>query len=87
MAENLRLGLVREGLTTGGSSQIIPVIIGNSGKTLSVAEKLRASGFWVTAVRPPTVPANTARLRLSLSTAFIPEALASLPGLIKSTLG
>ena len=87
IAENLRLELVREGLTTGGSSQIIPVIIGNSGKTLSVAEKLRASGFWVTAVRPPTVPANTARLRLSLSTAFIPEALASLPGLIKSALG
>jgi len=87
LAENLRLELVQEGLTTGGSSQIIPVIIGDSSKTLSVAEKLRASGFWVTAVRPPTVPANTARLRLSLNTAFIPEDLASLPALIKSTLG
>jgi len=87
LAKNLRLGLIQEGLTTGGSSQIIPVIIGDSAKTLSVAEKLRTSGFWVTAVRPPTVPANTARLRLSLSTAFIPEDLASLPGLIKNALG
>ena len=87
LAKNLRLGLIREGLTTGGSSQIIPVIIGDSAATLSAAEKLRASGFWVTAVRPPTVPANTARLRLSLSTAFIPEDLDSLPGLIKSALG
>lgn len=87
MGENLRQELVREGLTTGGSSQIIPVIIGDSGKALSVAEKLQASGFWVTAVRPPTVPANTARLRLSLSTAFTPEDLASLPILIKNALG
>jgi len=87
LAKNLRLGLIREGLATGGSSQIIPVIIGDSAATLSAAEKLRASGFWVTAVRPPTVPANTARLRLSLSTAFIPEDLDSLPGLIKSALG
>lgn len=87
MAENLRQRLVREELATGGSSQIIPVIIGNSEKTLSVAKKLRASGFWLTAVRPPTVPSNTARLRLSLSTAFVPEDLALLPGLIKNTLG
>ena len=86
LAENLRQELLREGLMTGGSSQIIPVLIGDSGKTISVAEKLRASGFWVTAVRPPTVPANTARLRLSLSAAFTPADLASLPSLIKTTL-
>ncbi len=87
LAKNLRLELIREGLTTGGSSQIIPIIIGDSAETLSVAKKLRTSGFWVTAVRPPTVPANTARLRLSLNTAFIPEDLASLPVLIKNALG
>ena len=87
MAELLRRELVREGLTTGGASQIIPVLIGDSTKTLAAAEKLRAGGFWVTAVRPPTVPAGTARLRLSLSAPFSPEDLAPLPGLIKTALG
>lgn len=86
-AEVLRRELAREGLTTGGASQIIPVIIGDSGKTLAVAEKLRADGFWVTAVRPPTVPAGTARLRLSLSASFSTEDLAPLPGLIKTAFG
>jgi len=87
MAANLRRALTGEGLTTAGSSQIIPVIIGNSGETLTVAEKLRTSGYWVTAVRPPTVPANTSRLRLSLSNAFAQADLAPLPGLIKNALG
>lgn len=87
MAQSLRHELAGQGLTTGGASQIIPVIIGNSSKTLDAAEKLRAGGFWVTAVRPPTVPAGTARLRLSLSASFHQEDLAPLPALIKTALG
>jgi 8-amino-7-oxononanoate synthase len=87
MAEWLRKELVQMGLTTGGTSQIIPVIIGDSSETLAASEKLQAAGFWATAVRPPTVPANTARLRLSLGAALQREDLAPLPGLIKSALG
>lgn len=87
LADNLRRELIDHGLATGGSSQIIPVIIGDSARTVAAAEKLRASGFWVTAVRPPTVPANTARLRLSISAAFTPEDLEPLPALIKDALG
>ena len=50
-----------------GPSQIIPVMIGNSAKALAVAAELRRSGIYVKAVRPPTVPENTARLRFSIT--------------------
>ncbi|PKF63852.1 8-amino-7-oxononanoate synthase [Psychromonas sp. psych-6C06] len=47
---------------------IQPIIIGDSKKTLIVAEQLKKFGFWVTAIRPPTVPVNSARLRITLTT-------------------
>lgn len=47
---------------------IQPLIIGDSQQALSVAQTLQNLGFWVTAIRPPTVPANTARLRITLTT-------------------
>ena len=40
---------------------------------MTLAEKLRERGCWVTAIRPPTVPAGTARLRLTLSAAHQDE--------------
>ena len=48
-------------------SQILPIVIGESGPTLRLAEKLQAAGFDVRAIRPPTVPAGTARLRISIT--------------------
>ena len=48
-------------------SHIIPIIIGDEMKTLAAAEKLKEQGILVAAIRPPTVPANTSRLRISLS--------------------
>ena len=48
---------------------IQPLMIGDSGAAMDVAEALRERGFWVPAIRPPTVPAGTARLRVSLSAA------------------
>ncbi len=50
-----------------GPSQIIPVMVGDSGKALAVAEKLRQSHIYVKAVRPPTVPEGSARLRFSIT--------------------
>lgn len=47
---------------------IQPLIIGDSKKTLQLAQQLKDLGFWVTAIRPPTVPKNTARLRITLTT-------------------
>lgn len=48
---------------------IQPVIVGSNEKALAVSARLREQGFFVPAIRPPTVPANTARLRVSLSAA------------------
>lgn len=50
-----------------GEAQIVPVIIGENNKTVIIAEQLRAKGFYILPVRPPTVPVNTSRLRLSLT--------------------
>ena len=57
---------------------IQPVIIGDNHETLRVSEALYERGLWVPAIRPPTVPKGSARLRISLSAAHQPEHLARL---------
>jgi 8-amino-7-oxononanoate synthase len=52
---------------TEAGSQIIPIIIGEAEKALQISNKLYESGFLVHAIRPPTVPVNTSRLRFSFS--------------------
>ena len=47
-------------------SQIIPIVLQTNEKVLSFHEKLKRHGIWIPAIRTPTVPANTARLRLNL---------------------
>jgi 8-amino-7-oxononanoate synthase len=48
---------------------IQPLVVGDSGKAMALSDALLAQGIWVPAIRPPTVPAGTARLRVSLSAA------------------
>ncbi|GGB99005.1 8-amino-7-oxononanoate synthase [Oxalicibacterium flavum] len=48
---------------------IQPLVIGDNGEALRVAAALYEQGLWVPAIRPPTVPAGTARLRVTLSAA------------------
>ncbi len=48
-------------------SPIVPIIIGEDAAAVAIAEQLQAKGFDIRAIRPPTVPAGTARLRLSLN--------------------
>jgi 8-amino-7-oxononanoate synthase len=48
-------------------SQILPLILGEDARAMAVAARLQAAGFDVRGIRPPTVPAGTARLRLSLT--------------------
>lgn len=52
--------------TPGGDTPIIPVVIGDNHRAVEVARALQADGFDVWAVRPPTVPSGTARLRISV---------------------
>ncbi len=61
------------GRITHSQSAIQPLIVGDNSRALSLAERLRQKGCWVTAIRPPTVPAGTARLRLTLTAAHQPE--------------
>ena len=48
-------------------SPIVPIVLGDSRRTSRAAEALRERGFLVAAIRPPTVPEGTARLRLTFS--------------------
>lgn len=65
-----RAGAAQLPLTLAGSQTAIqPLIVGENGAALALAAQLRERGCWVTAIRPPTVPAGTARLRLTLSAA------------------
>lgn len=58
------------GLDTGRSaSQIIPVIVGENRLAVEVSRRIRERGILAAAIRPPTVPAGTARLRLSVTLA------------------
>lgn len=50
-----------------GDSPVVPVPVGAETETMRVAARLRERGFRVGAIRPPTVPAGTSRLRLSLN--------------------
>ena len=54
---------------TASQSAIQPLIVGENARALHLAQTLREKGIWVTAIRPPTVPAGTARLRLTLTAA------------------
>jgi len=55
------------------ASQIIPLIVGPSARAVELSAALAARGYSAPAIRPPSVPANSARLRISLSWAHDPE--------------
>ena len=60
-------GLAAAGFTTHqGETPIFPLIVGDPGRTVAMSEQLWEAGIWVPAIRPPTVPAGTSRLRLSV---------------------
>jgi 8-amino-7-oxononanoate synthase len=67
-AEYLREHLAAAGIMAlPGTSQIVPVVVGENTLATSVAASLQADGFDVRAIRPPSVPEGTARLRLSVN--------------------
>lgn len=67
LARQLRGELTARGWDIGPSvSQIVPVIVGDAERAVSLSAKLEAEGILAPAIRPPTVPRGQARLRLSL---------------------
>jgi 8-amino-7-oxononanoate synthase len=70
LAARLRRGCAQAGIALlASASPIQPVVLGDSARALAVSERLFAAGFWVAAIRPPTVPRGSARLRITLSAA------------------
>jgi 7-keto-8-aminopelargonate synthetase-like enzyme len=68
LAANVRSRLANDGFVLPSSdSPILPIILGNEQAALEAAGVLQDQGLWVIAIRPPTVPRGTSRLRVTLS--------------------
>lgn len=84
LSQAWRDGLVEAGFAVPtGDSPIIPLILGDSDVALRYATALRAAGFMVSAIRPPTVPVRTGRIRISLRRGLSPAVLASFVSALK----
>jgi len=73
-------------IETNSNSQIIPVIFGDDKKAVKAAEQLQSLGYFILPIRPPTVPPNTSRLRLSLTANMDFESIKKLVTFIKNEL-
>ena len=60
------------------ASQIVPLIVGSSARAVELSAALAARGYWAPAIRPPSVPADSARLRIGLSWAHDAEMIEGL---------
>jgi 8-amino-7-oxononanoate synthase len=71
LSRRFQQGLRERGINAGSESSttIVPVVVGDAARALAISAKLEQAGFLVTAIRPPTVPPGTARLRVTLSAA------------------
>jgi 8-amino-7-oxononanoate synthase len=76
LVARFRAGAAAIGLQLMDSATPIqPILVGDSGRALRLSQMLRERGLLVTAIRPPTVPAGSARLRVTLSAAHSVEQL------------
>ncbi len=67
-------------------SPIVPIIIGDEKKTLTISKLLYKKGFLVGAIRPPTVPINTSRLRVAFNATHTKKQIEELAFIIKKNL-
>ncbi|MCY1451018.1 8-amino-7-oxononanoate synthase [compost metagenome] len=79
LIRRFREGAAQIGLTLMDSpTPIQPILIGDSGRAMKLSALLRERGILVGAIRPPTVPVGSARLRVTFSAAHSEEQLESL---------
>ncbi|WP_230292225.1 8-amino-7-oxononanoate synthase [Croceicoccus sp. Ery5] len=79
LGKQLRAGLARLGMDTGGSTtQIVPAIIGAEEDALRLSSLLEERGMIAAAIRPPTVPPGTSRLRIALRASHSEDDVAQL---------
>lgn len=70
-----------------GKTQICPFIVGDNARTLELSKVLSEAGYFVPAIRPPTVPQGTARLRISLRGDIYPKELERLKEILDAYPG
>ena len=68
------------------ASAVVPVIVGEAGAALDASRLLEEEGFLVVAIRPPTVPEGTARLRLAFTAGHPEETIARLADLVRTRI-
>jgi 8-amino-7-oxononanoate synthase len=61
-----RAELERQAVEAGGGHYIVPVVVGDDARAVEAAERLQQAGWDIRAIRPPSVPGGTARLRVSV---------------------
>lgn len=72
--------------TLDSSTQIIPAVIGSAEDALAAAQRLENAGILTVAIRPPTVPEGTSRLRLTLNSSLDEEGMQRLLGAVAASL-
>ena len=88
MAEVFRGKLRALGVDTlASSTQIVPAVVGDANSALELSDRLRKAGIFAPAVRPPTVPEGTSRIRFSLTTALSDEEFEEILGIIEKVFG
>ncbi|ACT69571.1 8-amino-7-oxononanoate synthase [Neorickettsia risticii str. Illinois] len=86
MASKVRKSLSQEGYNIGNSTNhIVPIILGEEEKALALKKRLLEKRIIVSAVRPPTVPVNTSRIRIALCAFHTKNDITRLLQNIKST--
>jgi 7-keto-8-aminopelargonate synthetase-like enzyme len=85
LQKNLRL-FASEMKLSDSPSAIVPLILGSEARVLQETARLQNEGFFIPAIRYPTVPRNTARLRITLSSAHKPEQIRGLAAALKGSV-
>lgn len=85
-AAQLRAGLTAMGAPAIGHGPIVPVVLGDSGRAVRVARALGRRGVFVQPIRPPSVPAGTARLRLTVTAGHTAAQVDVLVGALRESL-
>ena len=87
-AARLRERLAASGISTEPSrTHIVPVVIGENAGTMAVCERLLARGFYAQGIRHPSVPAGTARLRITPMATHSPEEIDALASAVAEEVG
>ncbi|OAU99361.1 MULTISPECIES: aminotransferase class I/II-fold pyridoxal phosphate-dependent enzyme [Moraxella] len=87
MSDQLSQALIAMRLSCPSASQIVPVILGENARALKAADALKQQGYYVLAVRPPTVPKGQSRLRICLTEAISDDEMAGFIQALQQVVG